>query len=127
MSIQHWTRLEAPEQIQQIQQESAAQPVIIYKHSTRCGVSSAVLNRLERSASTFKGAKLYFLDLLKFRLLSNLVAEKFSVPHESPQLLLIANGQVVLDLSHFDIEPAQVGAALLKVEGDFLVDGVSQA
>ena len=50
----------------------------------------------------------YFLDLIIFRSVSALIAETFQVHHESPQLLLIKDGECILDQSHGDISIAEV-------------------
>jgi bacillithiol system protein YtxJ len=113
MSI-HWIPLESPEQLQQIRKESASQVVIIYKHSTRCSVSSMVMNRMERSSAIFSDLKVYFLDLLHNRQVSNLVEDVFSVQHESPQLLAIREGVVLFHLSHFEIDPGVIKHHLPK-------------
>lgn len=113
MSIQ-WIPLETPEQLQHILTESVTQPVLIYKHSSRCSISSTVLGRMERSEATLKDFKAYFLDVLNDRAISNLVAGMFSVQHESPQLLLISGGEAVLHLSHFEIEPGAIRHNSLK-------------
>ncbi len=45
----------------------------------------------------------YFLDLLKYRSISNLIARKFDIPHQSPQLILIKDGEVVDHSSHYGV------------------------
>ncbi|MEL6537590.1 MAG: bacillithiol system redox-active protein YtxJ [Bacteroidota bacterium] len=79
--------------------------MVIFKHSTRCSISAMALNRLERDfdQEQLEGVPVYFLDLISFRELSNRVAEEFSVMHQSPQVLLIKNGQCVYDDSHMGI------------------------
>ena len=54
----------------------------------------------------------YFLDLIAHREVSSFIAEKFSVHHESPQVLLVVNGECVFDASHLDISIAEVQQAL---------------
>ncbi|MBS1486612.1 MAG: bacillithiol system redox-active protein YtxJ [Bacteroidetes bacterium] len=98
-----WNELISEDQLELIRQESQAQPVLIFKHSTRCSISKTVLNRLERSWQS-DSIKPYFLDLLSYRNISNRVAEYFHVQHESPQALLISQGQPVWVRSHFDIQ-----------------------
>ncbi|MEM9830679.1 MAG: bacillithiol system redox-active protein YtxJ [Bacteroidota bacterium] len=97
-----WKSLTTLEQIQQIKEESAQHPVVIYKHSTRCGISSMVLNRLERAwnHSELNSTTVYFLDLIRHRDISQAVASTFEVHHESPQVLLINQGECVYDASH---------------------------
>ncbi|MGB3585337.1 MAG: bacillithiol system redox-active protein YtxJ [Tunicatimonas sp.] len=97
-----WKPLTTPEQIEKIKQDSQQHPVIIYKHSTRCGISSMVLSRLERAwnSSEIPTADVYFLDLIRNRDISQAVAATFNVQHESPQVLVINQGQCVYDASH---------------------------
>jgi bacillithiol system protein YtxJ len=97
-----WISLNKAEQIEQLVADSKTVPQVIFKHSTRCGTSAMVLSRLERSKE-LPAAKYYFLDLLSNRQLSNLVADRFKVEHESPQLLLIRNGECVYEESHMGI------------------------
>jgi bacillithiol system protein YtxJ len=97
-----WISLTSAEQIDQLVDKSKTVPQVIFKHSTRCGTSSMVLSRFER-AQDLPGADYYFLDLISYRKLSNAVSERFQVPHESPQLLLIKDGECVYDESHMGI------------------------
>jgi bacillithiol system protein YtxJ len=102
MALMNWIPLTTEEQLTSIIEKSASVPQVIFKHSTRCGTSSMVLSRLERN-DTPVGIDFYFLDLIKYRNISNLITEQFSVYHESPQLLLIRNGECVYDESHMGI------------------------
>ena len=99
----NWNKLQDQAQLDAIKQESAQQPVLIFKHSTRCSISAAALSRMELNWDDSVGIKPYYLDLIAFRPLSNEVAETFDVTHQSPQTLLIQNGECVYDASHFDI------------------------
>ena len=101
-----WISLNDSRQLDEILVESAKQPVLIYKHSTRCTISRSALDRLERkwNPSAAGDVKRYFLDLLSYRNISNRIAEIFQVEHQSPQVIVISNGKSVLDLSHFDID-----------------------
>lgn len=99
-----WENLTQAAQLEKILEESKEQPVLIYKHSTRCGISSMALDRLERSwDEDGKAFKPYFLDLIAHRDISNIVAEMFNVYHQSPQIMVIKNGKVVFDESHMGI------------------------
>lgn len=78
---------------------------IIFKHSTRCAVSSMAKRNLEFDAALLpEQAKIYFLDLIKYRPLSNKIAELWGVPHESPQILIVQGNKCLYDASHSDIE-----------------------
>lgn len=101
-----WISLNKLDQLDEILVESKQQPVLIFKHSTRCNVSRATLDRLERrwDEAELGAVKRYFLDLISYREVSNQIAKRFDVEHHSPQILIISNGKSVLDLSHFDID-----------------------
>jgi bacillithiol system protein YtxJ len=98
----NWIQLTTETQLQQIRDYSTARPQVIFKHSSRCSISSMAKNRLERDAQP-PDIDFYFLDLLAHRQLSHKVADVFKITHESPQVLLIKNGQCVYDESHSGI------------------------
>lgn len=98
----NWNELNQTNQIEDLIVESETTPVGIFKHSTRCSISSTVLDRLERKWDK-PTIKMYYLDLIKHRDISNLIAERFNVEHESPQLIILQNGQVVYHDSHYGI------------------------
>jgi bacillithiol system protein YtxJ len=106
----NWNKLTSEEQIDQVILESAAKPVLLFKHSTSCSISSMSLDRLLRNWKPEDADKItpYYLDLLAYRNLSNLVAERFGIPHESPQVLLIQNGKVTYHESHYGISYAEI-------------------
>ena len=100
-----WHRLTSLDQLTTIAEESKTKLVVIFKHSTRCGTSSMVLRQFERNYNiTSNQIKLYFLDLLSFREVSNEVGITFQVLHESPQLIVIKNGSSVYHASHYRID-----------------------
>ncbi len=100
-----WHVLGQMEQLDQIAEESKSQPVAIFKHSTRCGISRGVLKLFEKDYNlTNDQLKLYFLDLLAHRDISNEIAARFKVQHESPQLIVIKDGVVVHRDSHHSIQ-----------------------
>lgn len=96
-----WTPLTELRQLDAIKEKSSTKTQVIFKHSTRCGISSMVMRQFVSSyALTEKDLDLYYLDLLNYRDVSNEVGYKFQVMHESPQLLVIKNGIVVAHASH---------------------------
>lgn len=99
----NWNKLTSDAQLAQIKEESAKQPVLIFKHSTSCSISAMALSRMERNWNDQLGVKPYYLDLLANRPISNRIVSEFGVEHESPQVLLIRNGQCVYDASHMAI------------------------
>ena len=106
----NWNKLTSEEQIDQVITESAEKPVLLFKHSTSCSISSMALDRLLRNWKTEDSDKItpYYLDLIAFRSLSNLVAARFGIPHESPQVLLIKKGKVTYHESHYGISYAEI-------------------
>lgn len=104
-----WHILGKMEQLDEIMEESKARPVAIFKHSTRCGVSRGVLKMFEKNYTLSDNqVKLYFLDLIQNRDISNEIAARFKVHHESPQFIVIKNGVVVHHDSHHSIEAADL-------------------
>lgn len=100
-----WTEINDLEALNQIDLDSQNQLVFIFKHSTRCSISSSALNRVERNwkDGDEQKAKPYFLDLIKHRNISDEIAQRYKVEHQSPQMLLIKNGACVQSFSHYDI------------------------
>ena len=99
----NWMDLTNEFELDMIKASSNQKPQLIFKHSTRCSISSMAKNRLGRSLQP-EGIDFHFLDLIKHRQLSNKIAEDFAVYHESPQILLIKNGECVYDESHSGID-----------------------
>ena len=109
-----WTPLTDAAQLALIDAASHTRPVLIFKHSTRCSISSAALNRLEKAWSTEDDARhtVYYLDLIRHRALSNAIADRYGVEHESPQVLVIRDGRCVHATAHFGITYADTVSAL---------------
>ncbi len=104
-----WHVLGKMEQLDEIVEESKTRPVAIFKHSTRCGVSRGVLKMFEKNYTFLDNQlKLYFLDVIQNRDISNEIAARFKVHHESPQMIVIRNGAVVHHDSHHSIEAAHL-------------------
>jgi len=97
-----WILLESAEQLTPIKQQQGYS--LVFKHSTRCYTSLMAKKRFESDWDNLpKDMSVYFLDLIQHRELSNQIAQLFHIHHESPQLLLIKDGECVLDLSHGEI------------------------
>jgi bacillithiol system protein YtxJ len=103
----HWIHLTDEEQLKQMINKSQLKPQVIFKHSTRCSISAVALQRMQKTAQP-SDIDFYFLDLLANRSLSNKIAEVFRVHHESPQILLIRDGECVYDESHLGISMDQI-------------------
>lgn len=85
--------------LEELNAKSFITPQVIFKHSTRCSISKMVLNRFN-NASDFGNADYYLLLVVEQRNISNTVEQIFSIKHESPQVLLIKNGNCIFSESH---------------------------
>lgn len=104
-----WKALTRLEQLDAIVEESKSTPVAIFKHSTRCGISGMVIRQFERAYDiTPEQMKLYYLDLLAYRNVSNEVGYRFQVLHQSPQLIIVKNGVAVANASHQGIRASEL-------------------
>lgn len=103
-SFINWIPLTSLAQLKQIKEQSKKEPIAIFKHSTRCGISSMVIKRfVSNFDEDLKDFKVYYLDLLSYRDLSKEVGYEFQVLHQSPQLLVVKNKEVIAHASHYDI------------------------
>lgn len=97
----NWLALTDKAQLEEVIKISIVKPVLIFKHSTRCGISRMVLKNFESDYDIPENEiVMYFLDLLEYRTLSNDTSEKFKVAHQSPQVLVIKKGKVIYHDSH---------------------------
>ena len=97
-----WITLTSEEQLNDIVSKSAIKPQVIFKHSTRCSISSVAQQRLQKG-NLPENIDFHYLDLIANRGLSNKIADIFHVHHESPQVLIIKDGKCIYDESHLAI------------------------
>lgn len=98
----NWASISTSAQLDVLKSKSFTDLVIIFKHSTRCSISKLVLSKFEGQLHFDNGCA-FLLDLLSYRSLSNQISEDYGVKHESPQLLLIKNGECIAHASHYEI------------------------
>jgi bacillithiol system protein YtxJ len=103
-----WKNIVDISQLEEVDQRSKEKAVILFKHSTRCSISAMSLSRFERTYQEEAAFEPYFLDLIAHRDISNAIAERYGVKHESPQAILIKNGKPVFDSSHMGISFAEL-------------------
>lgn len=104
-----WQELTSMEQLDSIAEESKVIPVAIFKHSTRCGISSLAMRQFEKAYDIEPDQmKLYYLDLIAFRDISDEVGIRFQVLHQSPQLIVVKNGVAVAHASHQGIQAGEL-------------------
>lgn len=99
-----WNYLTEIDQLSTLEEESKEQPVVIFKHSTRCIISRTALKQFENQFDLHEKVKPYFLDLLEYRPISNEIALRFNVMHQSPQIIVLKDGVSVYDASHDAID-----------------------
>lgn len=98
-----WKELNRLEQLEEIDTLSKDKAIVIFKHSTRCSISAMTLNRFERSYENDLAFEPYFLDLIAHRDISNEIADRYGIRHESPQAIIIKDGKAKYDASHMEI------------------------
>jgi bacillithiol system protein YtxJ len=107
-----WISLNNLEQVNTIKNDSGYS--VIFKHSTRCSISLMAKRNFELDWEAIPtDTKLYFLDLISHRDISAAIAEAFQVHHESPQTLLIKDGECILDSSHSDISAEEIAESII--------------
>jgi len=104
----HWNELTGLEQLEAIINQSEEQPVLIFKHSTRCSISRFALKQFESEFDLHDKIVPYYLDLLNHRDISNEIAFQFIVQHQSPQILLLKDRVVVYHTSHENIDATEL-------------------
>jgi bacillithiol system protein YtxJ len=112
----NWNHIRTIEDVEAIKQRSSIVPCLVFKHSTTCSISSIAKGRLERDWD-FESTAIepYYLDLLSYRSVSNFIAETFAVHHESPQAILVVNGEAIFDHSHLDITVKELKEVVLDI------------
>lgn len=116
----NWKEISKVEELDEIVNQSKKKLVLIFKHSTRCSTSALALNRLEREWKEEEMSSVVpcFLNLIQYREVSNEVANRFGVQHQSPQVLVIRDGKSIHDASHFLINYSDIK----KLSGEFSVN-----
>ena len=105
----NWIALTDYSEIQKALEQS--EPFLVFKHSTRCSISSMALSRFERSYS-LEAVQAFYLDLIAYRSFSNQLSDEFGIEHQSPQLLFIQSGNCTYHASHNSIDLNEIKALL---------------
>lgn len=111
----HLTELDA---VDRALARSSRRPVLIFKHSAACGISAQAYDEIEE---LFAGpplpADLFLVDVRSGRQVSNAIAARLKTRHESPQVLLVADGAVRWSASHFRVTADAIRSALSSLHG----------
>jgi bacillithiol system protein YtxJ len=104
-----WRPFTSISQLEEIRRASFDRPQLIFKHSSRCGISAQAMDRLfDESQLLAAEMDLYFLDLIPYREISQLVSDSFNVRHQSPQVVVVQAGTAFYHASHFSISPTDI-------------------
>lgn len=98
--------------LEALQKDSMQRPQVIFKHNTRCMVSSMALNRIDKKEIESLDAGFYFLNIIRHRDLSKKIQDTYQVHHESPQILVIKEGQCIFSDSHNGIRLEEIVSLL---------------
>lgn len=113
-----WKALTDINQLEDIVSDSYEKPIVIFKHSIRCGISSMVKYQLEEQWNLSDlNFDFYYLDLITYRPISNDIAKRFKVVHQSPQIIIIKDGQAIFDTSHHMISTLGIREVLEQEVG----------
>lgn len=116
---QQWKRLESLEQLEQAIKSSNDRPVAIFKHSTSCSRSAHAKFRLTQAADEMnEHMAFYYLDLLRYREISNAIAQMLGLVHQSPQLIVISKEEVRYHASHESISASKAMASVAVLKHD---------
>lgn len=111
----NWIELTETSTLSELVANTSTKPCVIFKNSTTCYISKMALKNFERSFTNPTQVDCYIVDVKKDRLVSLDIADRFQVQHESPQLLIIANGKVVFHTSHEGIDGTETEKLLLRL------------
>jgi len=104
-----WTKIDSVAQLKEVLENAGEKPALLFKHSTRCSISSMALNSFEREwASENERCQLYFVDLIKHRDVSNEIASATGIVHQSPQAILWNGKEVLYQASHSGIDARSI-------------------
>lgn len=106
--------VESAEHIDTLVEKSFSDRVILYKHSTRCSISSAAYHQVAEWMNKCQDELLpvAYVDVIRNRFESMKIAERFEIRHQSPQILVIENGQLMEHFSHFEIRVSKLASLL---------------
>jgi len=109
----NWKNLTDLDQVDRILNDRTGQKHLLFKHSTRCGVSAMTKRQFEKEwAEENEDVDVWYLDLLNYRDISNAIAEKTGIYHQSPQAIALGNGEVCYSASHSEVSAKQIVKSL---------------
>jgi bacillithiol system protein YtxJ len=107
--MKNWKHITTESDIHGIVEASKEYPQIIFKDSVTCGISAFAKERLIGGNDAMESKAVFnYLDLLKYRSISSFIAAELNVIHQSPQVIVLKDGQVVHTVTHHSIEPHKI-------------------
>jgi bacillithiol system protein YtxJ len=103
----HFVKVTDTKEFQELADRSKDQPVVIFKHSLTCPISAAAYEQMAELAG-----EVALVEVQNARELSAEIENRLKINHESPQVLVLRNGQVVWEASHFKITADAVAEAV---------------
>lgn len=104
----NFIKLDSTEQLEELFRKSHAEPVVLFKHSTACPISAAVY----RSVASGLGADVNLVVVQTARNVSNEIADRTGIRHETPQAIVLKDGKPVYHASHYDVTVEDIGGEL---------------
>lgn len=108
----HFVKITETSSLEEMTNRSQERPVVLFKHSLTCPISAAAYGQM----AGFAG-EVALIEVQRARELSREIANRLGVAHESPQVIVLRNGQVVWNASHFAITADAVTAAVRDADG----------
>lgn len=116
---EQWFELTHEETLEQVITASHTQPVVLFKHSRTCPISAMAREKLIKAKSEdLLTLPVYEIIVQQSRFISDEVARRWAIKHESPQVLVIYRNRVVYHASHWEIDPLKVQNAVHKENKD---------
>ncbi|MED3563860.1 bacillithiol system redox-active protein YtxJ [Bacillus xiapuensis] len=103
-------KIETQEQFEELLKKE--KKFFLLKHSLTCPISQAAYQEYQKFADAEEALPAYFLAVQDSRPLSNEIAEKFNIKHESPQAILFSNGEARWNASHWKITKRSLAEAI---------------
>jgi len=104
-----WNKNPGTEDIEVILQNSKDKPQLIYKHSHRCSICFLAKEELEEVGIELNNiTDLYMVNVINQREVSNAIASKLNVRHESPQVIILKDEEIVWKGSHWDVKGKEI-------------------
>jgi len=112
-TMKNWNPITTEQQVKDIVEKSNEKTQIIFKDSVTCGISAYAKERLVNGNDVLiDKADFNYLDLLSYRSVSNFIADELNVIHQSPQIIVLKDGEVVYRVSHHSIQAEEIAKYL---------------